>query len=358
MIIINTVPTERNGLTTSVFNYIKNLDMQVDYVSINEPTDPVFRQIITERGGSFYVVPQRLKHPVKYFFALMKILPGQEAMHVHGNSATMAIELLAGFLSGVRMRIAHSHSTRCEYRKADTLLRPLFYLLCTHRLACGQDAGQWLFPNREFTVFNNAIDIESFRFSRGLRDEKRRLLGIDPEETVFLQLANFDPVKNHEFTVDAYAIYKKQNPDKPSRLVFCGGGQRMKSIKARAQQRGLAEGRDIVFAGSVMDTPAWYSAADIFLLPSKYEGMPMTLIEAQSAGLICIVSDNVSRAINYSDRIRFAQLDVDRWAREMAVTFDYDRDRISDEGIVSLRAAGYDIKTEAGRLKRLYTGKE
>jgi hypothetical protein len=137
-----------------------------------------------------FVLAGRNRRPLAYLRALSRLVRdrGEEVVHAHGNSATLAVELLAAKRGGAKVRLPHSHNTTCSMKLADRLLRGVFDRLSTGAVACSSAAGDWLFPKRPYEVLNNAIDAEHFRFSEAARAEMRSRLGVLPEEVLFLQV--------------------------------------------------------------------------------------------------------------------------------------------------------------------------
>lgn len=179
VLIVNTNPTNYEGVTNVIFNLLENInrpEIQFGYVSINNPNKEFINRL-NNINCNLYVVPRKIKKINTYIRTLSKIARNYDIIHVHGNSATLAIDLLAAKIGDIRYRLAHSHNTSCKMVIADKLLRPLFYTLCNKRLACGYDAGKWLYGNRPFDIIQNGINTSRFRFNQIKRDEIRKVLG-------------------------------------------------------------------------------------------------------------------------------------------------------------------------------------
>ena len=162
ILLINTIPTEKNGMTNVIYNYLRNLDrteMTFDYLSINEP-ETSYREEVEKLGGRMFVQPRLDMSVLSYWNALRKLikLNCYDAVHVHGNSHTLILELSAARFAGCGVRIVHSHNTTCLNPLLHKILCPLFNLLYTHALACGEGAGNWMFGSRNYTVINNVVD--------------------------------------------------------------------------------------------------------------------------------------------------------------------------------------------------------
>jgi len=344
---VNTTATGRNGITAVAFGYINELlelapDCTIDYVSINEP-EGNYREIIESHGGKFYVF-RRLSHPLSYLLKLTRALKGCDILHIHGNSATMLLELMAAFFAGVPVRISHGHATGCSFRLLDKLCRPLFYLLTTHTLACGEKSGQWLFGERDCEIFGNVLKSECFAYSEALRAETRKALGIG-EELVLINIANFEPPKNHTFLLESFKGVKAIIPE--AKLLLAGNGPGFDAAKSFCSDNNLEE--NVIFLGSVNSTRQYLCAADLFLLPSIREGVPITILEAQCAGLPCLMSDTVSTEVVFTENVNLLPLDTDVWINAAAAF----NPRVRSETVIT-PPNRYDISQEAERLYCFY----
>ena len=165
ILVINTVPTDKNGITNVIFNYLKAMgnDVAFDYVAINNP-DAFYVNFLEEKGAALYSLKRR--NVLGYIGSLCKIIKKNkyDAIHVHGNSHTVVLELLAAKLAGCKVRIIHAHSTGCNSVALHKLLAGLFDCLCTDRLACGESAGKFMFGLKPFEIINNGVDVEKFSF--------------------------------------------------------------------------------------------------------------------------------------------------------------------------------------------------
>ena len=350
-----TVRYGKNGIANCVMNYISRLDparVRCDLVCPNEP-DEAARTLVEQTGGRVHVLLGRNRHPFSYIEKLSCIIRerGIEIVHAHGNSATLATEMIAAKRGGARVRMPHSHNTTCNMKTVDKLLRGIFYCLSTDNIACSAAAGEWLFPKRGYTVLNNAIDAEKFRFSQAKREETREQQGLAPDEFVFLHIGAFNAQKNQAFLLEAFHSLLKTAPE--SRLVLVGDGERRASCEARTEALGIR--KQVSFLGLRDDIPALLSAADAFVLPSLHEGLPLTLVEAQCAGVPCVASDRVTRESALTDLVSFASIEqADMFANAMAGLNRVERATASNEAIARVETAGYDISQNAETLMAIY----
>lgn len=343
-----------DGIFSAIMNYADNIDktdMELDFVSINEPDDSITRRI-KQNGSKLYTLNFRNHHPFKYAIALSNLIIKNKytLVHVHGSSCIMAIELLASRFAGVPC-CPHSHNTNCKHKTVHRILKLLFRILYRHGFACGEAAGKWLYGNKEFDVIRNGIVCEKFRYSDISRKKIREELDIPNEAKILISVAHFSKVKNHFFMVELMKEVIKRNPD--IYLVCVGSGELMEQTKESLKRYGLVGNAKIL--GVRHDIPDLLSASDILILPSIYEGFPFTLVEAQASGIDCLVSSVVTKECCFSDNMKYIDLNLETWTTEVLnQTTDVDRVMVSDKNIISIREAGYDIKTAASILKDLY----
>ena len=324
ILIINTVEFYRQGISSVIMNYFRAINhekYQIDIVA-NSYIDEGFRREIESFAGKIFVI-ERDRTP-GYFLKLMKIIKenAYDIVHVNGSSATMAIELTAAFLAGCKVRIAHSHNTTCIHMKAHRALKPLFNLMCTGRLACSEGAGKWLFPGKDFSIINNAMDTENYRFDPAGRSMVRHKLKIKEWEILVGNAGTIEYQKNQEYALKALKRVQERlsgETDTSYKLIFLGKGsdENIERLKGEAQKLGLSD--SVIFYGETDDMQSMLSAMDIFVLPSRFEGLPLSLLEAQYAGLPCIASDKVTQEVKISDLMYFLPLteDADLWADKL-----------------------------------------
>ena len=204
ILIINTVPTEKNGITNVIFNYHKAINDKsfiFDFVAIND-IDDTYKQEIERKRGKVFVLKR--KNVLAYILRLSRIIKKNKynAVHIHGNSHTLVIELLAAMIGGCKSRIVHAHSTNCLSLRVHEILKKPFDFLCTHKLACSQDAGHFMYGNNTFTVINNGIDVDKFSFDSQKRKVFRKALNILDDEILLGHVGYFWELKNQKFIVE------------------------------------------------------------------------------------------------------------------------------------------------------------
>lgn len=344
----------KNGITAAAMRYYRAFDhraLRMDFVTVNPMPEDVLREL-RANGDTCFVLPMRNKNPLLYVEKLTRIGKAghYDILHAHGNSCTLAAELYAGKRAGIPVRIPHSHNTTCSHMRIHSLLRPKFDALYTHAFACGEAAGEWLFPGKPFTVIRNAIDPAAYAFDEAARARTRAALGLAGCRVIG-HVGSFNAQKNHLFLVDVLAKLAARDPN--TRLLLLGEGAGEAAVREKLAALGLSA--FAVFRGATSDVAASLSAMDAFVLPSLFEGLPFTLIEAQAAGLPCYASDAVTRAADLTKRVAFLPLgDADVWADAILSQHKPDRAEASQSAAESIRDAGYDIRREAEGLLARY----
>lgn len=356
VLVINTVPTSKNGITNVIMNYLGAMDtngLTIDYLSLNKP-DKMFIEMVKSKGGRLYVLPRSIKIIISYLISLIKLVKknSYKIVHIHGNSHTVILELIAAWLAGCKIRIVHSHNTTCSCPMIHTLLTPIFNKLYTHGLACGKDAGYWMYGRKPFVVFNNGVNTELFAFNQSIREIYRKELRLHEENVLVGHVGLFNEQKNHHFLVRVFnELYLKDNR---YRLLLIGDGELRPMIIDMVFELGL--NNVVYFLGNISNVSDYLNAIDVILMPSLYEGLPLALIEQQVNGLKCIVSDSISKETDKTGNILFLSLNAsaEKWAEVVIKNNTSSREYSSKKCTELIKKAGYCIQTEAKRLEIFY----
>ena len=290
------------------------------------------------------------KNTFRYFISLVILMYKNkfDVIHVNGNSATESIELIAAKLTGCKIRIAHSHNSTCDAKRADKILRPLFYRMYTHAFACGQLAGKWLFENRNFKIVKNGRDIKKYAFDEKVRLKMRRNLKLDGDVLAIGHIGNFNEQKNHVYLIKIFEQLKKINPK--SKLFLAGYGHCEQEIHAMVNRLNLED--DVIFLGVINNVSNILQAMDIMVLPSLYEGLPLVVVEWQMAGLPCVISDIITTECIYTDLIKFQKLENSYrdWAEDIIQLTNKNRRENKDYVLKKSIQCGFDINSNVVEL--------
>lgn len=351
------------GVESVVMNYYRNIDknkIQFDFICDSDSTDIPYEEI-EKLGGKVILIPPYQKM-LKYHKELKRILKNNQYKIVHSHINTLSVfPLFATKRAGVPVRIAHSHSTtnKKEFKRniLKLLLRPLSKIFATNYMCCSELAGRWLFGNKAYNqgkvyLLNNAIDIEKFIFNEKVRNEIREELNIDENTLVIGHIGRFVETKNHNFLIDVFKSFSDQN--KNAILLLIGKGPLQDEIKEKVKKLNLVN--NVKFIGQRTDIEKFYQAFDIFVLPSLYEGLGMTLIEAQISGLKCIASNYVPKEAEIiKNKVEFLDFNIDKWVQE-CMNIKCDNRKIKTDQIKN-----YNIEYKAKELEKIYqklTGEE
>lgn len=356
ILIVNTVGYNYDGMTSVILNYLSAMERQdlKFYFCVYENINPALKEQL-EQLGDTVVIPNRKKNVVCYVRTLMRLLRSHmDVIHVHGNSGTMLIEVLLAKWCGVKKIIVHGHNTKTNYPMVNAVLKvPMMYLadIC---MACSKAAGEWLYGNHPYIVLNNAIDLSRFQFSAESRKIYRDEFGVK-DEFLIGHIGHFTPQKNHFFLIEVFYEFHKLEP--ASKLLLISDGPRFEQVKAIVQERGLQD--SVIFAGRRKDVADIYSAMDMFLLPSCWEGLPLTMVEAQVNGLPLLVSDVITEDAKCIDRVYYKALSdgAKSWAEKILQIQNQYCDRGADTH-TAIMENGFDIYQEAEKLRHIYLNKK
>lgn len=343
----------RGGITSVMLNHVKNaVEYEYDLAVAGSADPDIVRQFENE-GVRVYTF-KKYPNVLRYARQLRKLIQNNNysVVHVHGCSNTMSIELQSARKAGCPVRVAHSHNTTCKNKLLNRLLKPNFNGSFTHAVACGVEAGKWLFGDKTFFISKNGIDTSAYRFDLSIRTELRNKLGVDDGDVILANVAMFTEAKNHVFLLDMFAELCKAHQN--YKLLLIGSGPLRSVVEQKIAELGLE--RKVVLLGEVDNVREWLNAIDLIVMPSLFEGFPLALVEEQANGLHCIVSDVITDDVNISGNVDFQKTDdISRWVNAVVgKSAEYDRARASDDAISAICRAGYDSKTTAKEIEDIY----
>lgn len=348
------------GVEAVVMNYYRNIDrtkIQFDFLVDSDSTN-IPKEEIEALGGRVIIVPPYQKI-VPYIRDLKKVLKKNQYQIVHSHINTLSVfPLYAAKSAGVPIRIAHSHSTSNKKEKKKDLmkkvLRPFSKLYATDYYCCSEYAGRYLFGNKAFnhgkvTLINNAIELDKFIYNEKIRLKIRKELGLE-NKLVIGHVGRFISQKNHDKLIDIFDTLSCIN-NTESVLLLIGEGSLMEEIKRKVTSLNLQD--KVMFLGQRTDVNDLMQAMDIFLLPSLYEGLPVVGVEAQTSGLLCILSDAMTKETKVLRTTEFIELDKSsaEWAKIILKKYKiYKRTDTKKQ----IQKSGFDIKIEAQKLQDKY----
>lgn len=372
-----------SGVSSMLLNYYRHMDLEkvnFDFLTFKPVPNEVRdfckknKSVIYEAGAltGRRVIDGSLKKSVE---AVLSAHAGEyDIIHGHEpNAAFIYMKLAKKY--GIKCRIIHSHNAR----GADGTLKKIrnFVLngyglrFANVRCACSRKAAQYLYHTSEHVrIINNAVDTSRFIFDAGVRERMRAELGVT-DKFVVGHVGRFAPQKNHEYLLRVFKRVHEKNKD--AVLLLIGDGELFESVKRQARELGLED--CVRFTGITDNTAAYMQAMDVFVLPSRYEGLPVVCVEAQAAGLECVLSSEITREVDLTGRVKFLNIggdDTEVWADVVLALgqrggFDgeYDGDlnksrseqtyadkRRADAALVA--DAGYEISREGVKLQKFY----
>ncbi|RLL42757.1 glycosyltransferase family 1 protein [Oceanobacillus piezotolerans] len=346
----------RGGLETMLMNYYRHIDrdkIQFDFM-VHRDQRGDYDDEIERLGGRIYRMPpirpgnyQRYFKELDDFFAHHKY----QVVHSHINENSSFV-LRAAKKAGISCRIAHSHLSdlSLDYKIPFRLYaRFLMRKNPTSYFACSKKAGEWLFGNHiheRLTVLNNAVDVNEFTPNDDIRVKLRKELNIE-DKFVIGHVGRFNKQKNHSFLLEIFKEVVKRNPH--AVLVLAGDGDLRRSIEEKVFELGLKT--NVIFLGVRSNIHEFMQAFDIFLFPSLFEGLPVVLIEAQAAGLTCVVSNTITDEVDKTGKLQFVSLNEtpEKWA-DIILNTTYEHTNTSK----MLEESGYDISTSVRWLSNYY----
>ncbi len=309
----------RAGLETMIMNYYRSIDrsrIQFDFLT-HRPFRSDYDDEIEAMGGKVYYAPRLNPQNYPAYFSFMKKFyqehPEYKIVHSHIDAMSY-LPLLAAKKSGVPIRIAHSHSTQIDKDYKYPLkqwYRSRMGKVATDFVACGKEAGKFLFQKDDVLVIPNAVQADGFLFDNATRDAMRKELGLE-DKFVVGHVGRFTYAKNHGFLIEIFSEVLKLQPN--AVLLLVGTGELEEKIKAKVEEKGLTKA--VRFLGVRSDVTAVNQAIDVFVMPSFFEGVPVVGVEAQFADLPCFFSTAVTREVAFSDKCRFMDLNCSakQWA--------------------------------------------
>lgn len=350
------------GVSSVILSFIEGTDETriLSDVAVTKEGDLPLYEKVEKKGGKVHTLPPITLYPKDYKSALKDLLTTEKYDILHGHVAN------SGFMyfpiakeAGISHRIIHSHNSR----GSDVPLKALrnqflnrnLPTFANHFFACSTEAGEFLFgdkiPKGEMVIFPNAIDTDKFAFSADRRAIERHKLGVSDSTMVIGHVGRMAPQKNQVFLLRAFAAFHRTLPD--SILCLIGEGPLQQDLINQAENLNITSA--VRFLGVQQNTAPFYQSFDQFWMPSLFEGLPVSALEAQAVGLPCLLSDSVSFETNVTGFVSFFSTEspraVENWAES---ALEIGRNHARQDGERLIKKSGYDIHIEGKRLTSLY----
>lgn len=353
------------GNELSVMNFFRNIDKtqyQVDFLIYDERLE--FADEVKAAGAKIYLCPQksmnrlaRIFHEAKFVY---KTLKENDYDIIHCNGCSFVNIMRAAIpakLAGKVKIISHGHSVgKREKNPVEcavyAILRGVLSACVDRGFSCSDLVAQskytrkFIGSDRHFMI-RNAVAVEKYCFDPKNREDIRKRYCLE-DKMVIGHVGRLAEEKNQSFLLDV--LVKIQEDRKNVALLLVGGGVMMEELKQKAAKLGIE--KDVVFTDSVFDAQRYYSAMDVFAMPSLYEGLPFTAIEAQVNGLKCVLSDGITRNANISGDVQYAALSdgLAIWAEKICQCAESRSEKEKNQLVVDQ----YDIKKETRKLQEIY----
>ena len=351
------------GVESFLLNYYRNIDRErIQFDFLCNTYDPVaYEDELISLGGRTFHIVSRSKNLFRYKKELEDVFrkySGEwSAVWVNVSSLANIDYLKAARKYGIRKRIIHSHNSR----NMDSRLRGMLHWWnkrdpekwATDFWACSEEAARWFYKEEllpQVRIIHNAIDAERYAFDKEKRAAVRKQLGLSESACVIGNIGRLHFQKNQGFAIEIFREYLKKEPD--SRLILVGQGEDEEKLKKQAED--ISE--KIIFAGIQSDIQGWLSAFDLFLFPSLFEGLSVSVMEAQANGIPVLASEKViPEEVRISPNFMFYSLDhtAAEWA-DMIRRMMNDFQRCDGRSVrKAFSEKGFEIAAEAGRLEEL-----
>lgn len=351
------IDSHLGGIETYLLEVARHIDgdaFQLDFLSYYGET-PCFLKELMGLGCGFKFIRSRRKNPIGNICDLRKLYDEEkyDIVQCNVNSLSYVAPAIEAVCKGIRVLLL-SHNAGASSGSSSKLLncinRIRFPFDSVELAAVSDKAGRWMFgQDRSFVVLNNGVDTCKYKFSANDRAVVRNELGVSSECEIVLHVGAFRPQKNHGFVVEVFYEYLKRSPN--ALLLLVGDGELKHRIYEDVEKLGIKE--NVMFLGVRNDVNRILSASDKFLFPSFYEGFPISLIEAETNGVLCVVSDAITNEVCFDNCARLSLEDpVDAWAAALGRRFVGYR----EEAFKAIERVGLGMDSTIGKLEQLYLG--
>lgn len=349
------------GMESCVMNYYRHMDMnkiQFDFLCNWEHM--VYAEEVEAKGSKIFTIPQKSRDYKAYKRALNSFFRNHakeyDVFWYNTCTLTNIDYLVYAKKYGIKKRIIHAHNSGNE----TTVLRGLIHYFNKMRIStyatdfwsCSMDASKYFYGEKQIhsprhRIINNAIVSEDYKYEPQVRKKIRGKLGLQGKYVIG-HVGRFQYQKNHEFLIDIFDAYVRRNSQ--AHLLLVGQGENENKIKQKVSELHLED--HVTFTGARNDVNQLMQAMDIFVLPSRFEGLGIVLIEAQAAGLKCITSKiKVPYEANITGNVTYIELanNPDEWADAIQKIEQEKCER--KNCLTSIIDAGYDISTETEKFE-------
>ena len=359
---ILTCPIDNGGTQMFVFQLIKSLNKEIhlDCLTPLYCENENFEKQLRERGGTLYTLNLNHSTNLNYVYRPIKSFLKDrtyDIIHIHASTIQELAAIAAATKNNKSSKIiVHSHATGSKFTVLIRLFRAIASISMKKHVdyycACTKSAAEWKFTpkyQKQTHIIANGINTEQFLFDSVRRNTMRSKLQISDSEFVLGNVGSLCETKNQSYLLSVFAKLLQKRPN--SKLILVGDGPDRNALVQLAEKKGVSN--RVIFVGNTNDVAGYLMAMDAFVFPSKHEALPFAVIEAQATGLPVIASDHIPNAVKLSEKVSFLPIDNDsisKWIEAITVAHGENR----ENGIETVRKAGYDIETTIKQVEELY----
>lgn len=353
----------RAGVATIVYKWGQEFDsdkLVYDYLMQRGLPAQQYVDAIAQKGGKIFTMECEHRNLFSIIKWVEKIIRENKYDTIHINTDTAYIAaayIYAAKKGGIRHIFVHSHCTQIDDNsKLKRSIKAFFHGLlvpyvCKNSeryLACSKLAGYWMFGKKnvesnKYKTIYNGVAVESYLYDEQVRKTYREQMGLSGK-FVIGNIGRFSYQKNHKFLIEVFMELSKT--DGNAVLVLVGTGELESQLKTLVNECEIAD--KVFFLGTRKDVPSLLSMFDVLVMPSRFEGLPVTMVEAQMADLPCVVSENITREAQFIDAIKYVKgFEVGNWIEAIKQISKFQRVRKEEEKYKS----PFNIKSTVSELE-------
>lgn len=350
--------TTVGGISLYLLQMKQFMDDGIVFDYVVETDECIFKDEIENSGGEIYHIADKSALPLKNirdnYELLKRLRDTHEVAYFNLESLTWIEPIRMALKFGYRVCV-HAHMSDfvvddAVHHAIHSLNKRRLSHINVTRMTCSDKARNFMFfPGNSVIMVHNAIDIDRFRFDRSIRSRVRTDLKIKDDEKVIGFVGRLRKQKNPLFLVDIlHAITEECDCD--VKMIILGEGELGERLRERIEEYSLSD--KTIILGNKPNVNEYYQAMDVLVMPSFHEGLPFTAVEAQAAGLHCVVSDRITRETNITGNVSFLQInDACLWGKRISEILSTEYDRSQNSAL--MEQTPFNIKTEVWKLEQL-----
>ena len=354
-VLVYGMTNNRGGIESYLMNYftamVKRGNIIFDFVT--DYSEIAYKERIESLNGKIYFIPSRRGNLLKHMQQLRAIVRKNEYKYIYFNILSASEVFTVASVWGMpgKKIVVHSHNNSVKTIKRHKMLRPLLNVIADIKLSCSVSAAEFMFGKsklKQVQIIHNAIFIDKYIYSDSIRRKTREEMNLC-KEFVVGHIGRLFYQKNTLFLLDIFSELVKKNQN--SVLLIAGDGEDRELVEENIRKKKLED--KVKLLGMRDDIPRLLQAFDVFVLPSRFEGLPVVAIEAQAAGLHCFCSNKITKDVDITGNVKFIDLErtAEDWSDAILSHRKYQRKLLSEE----LNKAGYGIENQVIVLEEVFS---